>query len=375
MCATGLGLRPACIGLRSTRLGLGGGLHALVFAPFLHRVPAVLTALRGCIPAVRAAPRIGAGCPNLLEPLARFRIAEGRVPAMTRIVLPGDRSHVGSHDIPVHSHMGDVIVDHGDMALMPVGTAEEEVGRDHDAGTPEEARPVRVDDVVRRRPPVDRRVRRPPPRPVDDDRVVVRHVDDLGRGLADGDDLALARDAHLLARAEVAGRLGAPAQTLHRVHDVGLLREESLAQPLRPVELLVHHGEDLRERRQRLDAGVPVHALDRPYRVLTLQAGVGARPAGRLHHLQRVGGRHQDLRQQRIGIERYRRQHLVELRLPEGDPVLGERLRERDRCREQQDERPYGHRIQDLIHSSLLLADTYSNASRALPHVTKCKFL
>jgi len=44
-----------------------------------------------------------------------------------------------------------------------------------------------------------------------------------------------------------------------------------------------------------------------------LRLGFGLRPARRLDHFQGISRRHQGLRQQGIGIERHRRQELVEL--------------------------------------------------------------
>ena len=51
--------------------------------------------------------------------------------------------------------------------------------------------------------------------------------------------------------------------------------------------------------------------------VVAAQAGIGARPARRLDHFDRIRRRHEDLRQQRVRIERDRREHLVELGLGE----------------------------------------------------------
>jgi len=65
---------------------------------------------------------------------------------------------------------------------------------------------------------------------------------------------------------------------------------------------------------------------------------VGPDPPVRLDDLQRVRGRHEDLRQERIGIQGDRRQHLVEFLLPERrDVVLCEN---RDRDGHQDDQEP-----------------------------------
>ena len=102
---------------------------------------------------------------------------------------------------------------------------------------------------------------------------------------------------------------------LCRRHHVRLLREERVAELLRPVELLAHHREHLRERRQRFHGRIPGFLLQRILERLVLEAGVDLDPALGLDDLQRIGGRHQNLYEELIGIERDRRHELLELLL------------------------------------------------------------
>ena len=154
------------------------------------------------------------------------------------------------------------------------------------------------------------------PGAIDHDGVVDRHVDDLG---IDGHDLddrlgGLLHDHGLLRRGgERSLSLGPRAQPLDGIHQVLLLAQEGVAELLRPVEPVVHHGEHLREKDERLHAVVP---RLRPQRVIegpALQARVGLDKARRLDHFERIGGGHQDLRQQGVGIEGDRGGDLLQL--------------------------------------------------------------
>ena len=110
------------------------------------------------------------------------------------------------------------------------------------------------------------------------------------------------------------------------------LRQESVAEVLNPFGLFAEHGQHLREGDQRLHAGVPRLVLHRFHCIVTLQAAVGERPLGSFRNILRIGGCHQHLRQERVGKERDRRQHLVELLGIEFGRVCGTYL-----CGEQQE--------------------------------------
>jgi hypothetical protein len=105
------------------------------------------------------------------------------------------------------------------------------------------------------------RIRRIPPGSVDHDRVVTGNIDNFR--IYRHNLYSLTLDNHLLLRGrfEIAGGMSFLPQSLNGVHDIGLLSQESFTQPLRPVRLLGHQVEDLRKRRERLDAEVPVHPV------------------------------------------------------------------------------------------------------------------
>jgi hypothetical protein len=105
------------------------------------------------------------------------------------------------------------------------------------------------------------RIRRIPPGSVDNYRVVIGNIDNFRIYRRNLDTLTL--DNHLLLRGslEIAGGISFLPQSLNGVHDIVLLGQESFTQPLCPGRLLSHHAEDLRKRRERLDAQVPVHPV------------------------------------------------------------------------------------------------------------------
>src|SRR5262245_57728255 len=171
-------------------------------------------------------------------------------------------------------------------------------------------------DIAGRRPVV-RRIGRIGPRTVDDGGIVVGHVDRIGLRRLDGDDLLVLlladHDLLLLGRGQLVVGVRLRAQPLNRIHDVRLLRQHGVAELLRPVELRAHHGEHRRRRCELLEAVVPALLVDRGLELIALEILVLGGPAVGLHHLERIGRGDQHLRQQRIGIERDRRQQRVEL--------------------------------------------------------------
>src|SRR6056297_3347993 len=108
-----------------------------------------------------------------------------------------------------------------DAALRPVEAAEKEARRDAYARTPVETRVAVV--VVRWRRPDDGRIGRPPPAPVDQERVVVGHVDDPRGGRLDDDGFFFPHDPRVLGVFETAVGVRARAQELDGVHHVLLL--------------------------------------------------------------------------------------------------------------------------------------------------------
>src|SRR5262249_33278320 len=96
---------------------------------------------------------------------------------------------------------------------------------------------------------------------VDDGRIVIGHVNRVGIFLLDDDDLFVLNlfdaDILLFVALQLVIRLRFGTQALDRIHDVGLLSEHRIAELLRPVELVVHHGEYAWRRHQRFYAVVP----------------------------------------------------------------------------------------------------------------------
>ncbi len=143
------------------------------------------------------------------------------------------------------------------------------------------------------------RRRRIPPTAVHHRRVVRRHIHHVRLGRFHHiDRLAALRLGlhHLLrGRLQVPGRIGLGTQTLHRIHHVLLLRQESVAKLLRPVEILVHLLQHLRHGGERFDCRIPGLLRHGILERLAADLGIGLDPARRLNDLQRIGRCHQDL--------------------------------------------------------------------------------
>ena len=92
--------------------------------------------------------------------------------------------------------------------------------------------------------------------------IVGRRIHEFGTGWLDDDALAFGRHSLLGVGSECSCGCSLVPKTLDRIHDVRLLDHDGIAQLFGPVELLVHHPQDLRKRRQGLDAGVPRLGLD-----------------------------------------------------------------------------------------------------------------
>ena len=162
-----------------------------------------------------------------------------------------------------------------------------------------------------------RRIRGIPPWPVDNYRIVARHINNLGIYRYNFDHLTFNNHLLLFGSLEIARSLGLLPQSLNGVHDTGLLSQESFTQSLCPGCLLSHHVEDLRKRRERLHAQVPVHFVQGVVECVSLEVRVCLQPAVRFHNLVWIRRRYEDLCEKRIRIERNRRKHLVQLSLAE----------------------------------------------------------
>src|SRR5512139_2263341 len=306
---------------------LSGRLTPPVHGPCLP-APARPVAVPARLPAGRGLP------PAPLAVLLRGRVVPvGDALPVTGVVLPFPRTALAPLPFPLVFSAVDVLVDVRVPVIVDVHVAPVPVAipprvpprrPDRDpGGEGKGGRAVRVgvDGVWR--------VGGVCPRAVHHRGVVRRHVDDLRAGLLDDDDLRILLDHHLLLlrRLQVPGIVRLLPELLDGVQHVLLLREERVPDLLRPVELVGHHLEDLGEVHERLDARVPLLLLERLRQRVALELLVLLHPVVGLHDLQGIGGRHQELGQEVVRVERYRRQQLVQLLLGEGLPLrLGLRL-------------------------------------------------
>jgi hypothetical protein len=158
-----------------------------------------------------------------------------------------------------------------------------------------------------------RRKRRPPPCPVDHYRVVTGHIDNCRISGFNLDILTFDNNLLLGGCHEIARITGLRPQSLNGCRDIGLLSHESVTHPLCPRHLRSHHGQYLRESRQRLYGLVPLHLLQGAIERVPRKARVCLYPLVRSRNISRICSRDKDLCQQGIRIERYWRKHLVKL--------------------------------------------------------------
>ncbi|MNW84026.1 hypothetical protein D3C86_131920 [compost metagenome] len=162
-------------------------------------------------------------------------------------------------------------------------------------------------------------IRRIRPGAIHHRRVVAGHVDHLRiRRLDHHDGLVIGRAGrHRLLRRtlQVARLLGLGAQPLDRIHDGLRLRQEGVADGLHPFRLPAHHVHDRGERHQGFDAGIPGLAFDCLGGLVAGFGSVRGRPFRGRRDVVGIGGPHEDLRQQRIRIQRHGRHQLVQLRV------------------------------------------------------------
>ena len=240
-------------------------------------------------------------------------------------------------------------LDDAHVAVAPIVVTEEKPVSNHDGGTPEKSAVAGVIAITRPRRPAHGLVVRPPPAAIDHHRVVVRDVHHIRVAVAHDDRALLPDHPHMFGFLEVARLVGTLAQGLDRLHDLLLLGEEGIPQAARPLKVLVHPGQYLRERQHRLDAGIPGLFFGGTHGVLALQLGTRAGKARRLHHLERISGGHQELRQQLVGIQGHGGQHLVEFCLGEQRDIrrcrlLGQRERGKTQGKNrQQPQNKLGH--------------------------------
>ena len=203
---------------------------------------------------------------------------------------------------------------------------------------------------------------------VDDAGVIIGNIHRIGIRRLDGDDLLVRHllnlDGLLLGRCQLVVGLRLGAQTLDGIHHVRLLGHDRIAELLRPIELGAHHRQHVRCRYQRLDALIPILLVDGGLQRIAFEILVGLQPTFGLHDIERVGGRHQHLGQQRVRIERNRRHELIKFGGLQGLRICrgrGGRRRLRHRADRRQDDHgqqqgldsPQHHRRLRLVWRSL----------------------
>jgi hypothetical protein len=106
-----------------------------------------------------------------------------------------------------------------------------------------------------------RRVVRVGPSSEGNHRLIKRNMD-LARRHRRDDDLAVAvGDAAVLVGREVSGRERLAAQSLHRVHHQGPVCGEDRAHEIAPISVIIQHAQHRRRDSERLQAGIPCHAV------------------------------------------------------------------------------------------------------------------
>ncbi|CAB3880207.1 hypothetical protein LMG3410_03259 [Achromobacter aegrifaciens] len=302
----------------------GYGLPGTAFERLRRALARGIAGVRRCRCARRAAPLrpvLHAGLTLAVEALAAGLVGIRRIAAVGRVVLPG-RSIVV--DVVAVDALVDVDVVVAvdvdvDVVMPPVEPAPHGVDRSHAQAEADAGHQRGGEHRARRRRIVVRRIGGIGPGAVHHRRVVAGHVHHLRIGRLDHHDGLVVGGAGgdlLLRRAlQVAGLLRLDAQPLDRIHDGVGLRQEGVAHGFHPVRLAAHHVHDRGEGHQGFDAGIPGLALDRLDGLVSGFRGVGGRPFGGRRDIVGVGRTHEDLREQRIRIQRHGRHQLIQLRV------------------------------------------------------------
>ena len=144
-------------------------------------------------------------------------------------------------------------------------------------------------------------------RAVDHCGVVAGNVNDLRFSLLNHDDSlvfdGLRLHFLLLGGFKVSSTLGLHAHALNRFHHVILLRQKGITQVGGPLDVFCKLFDHIGQRRHGLHAGIPVFFLESVHQRLVFQVLVLRQPLLKLDDFQRIGGRSENLGEQRIRIE------------------------------------------------------------------------
>src|SRR5271170_8019700 len=149
--------------------------------------------------------------------------------------------------------------------------------------------------------------------PVHQPRIIGGDIDHVRCSRLNDDIRALRLDGLLLRVLQIAGLLRFLAHHLNRVHYVLFLVVVGVTERRGPGDIFVHVSQHGGERAEGFHAGVPgllVHGLGEG---VALQIGIGLHPAVGFDDLRWKSGRRQNLRHERVRIERDRRYQLIQL--------------------------------------------------------------
>src|SRR5271166_6594587 len=148
---------------------------------------------------------------------------------------------------------------------------------------------------------------------VDDPGIVFRHINDLWIRRFNDDGIPLVRDGFLLGALQVPGQLRSLTHRLNRVKHILLAIYVRLSERRGPRQILIHHAQQPTYLCEGLYTGIPRLGIDRLGEGISLQIGMLLQPPVRFDDLRRISRRGQDLRDQRIRIQRDRRDQLLQL--------------------------------------------------------------
>jgi hypothetical protein len=250
---------------------------------------------------------------DLAIPLAGFLISIKNTPPMPHVMLPCICSDIGTTDgYAIDVYVSVDICVHPVMVPIPV-TPCKKPGWAHHAKKGERKYNPRY--CISRRIIPERRIIGIPPRPINYGGVINRYINHIRIYGLDHNGIPLRNHLLLFAGLQVVRFLGLFPQFLDRIHHGILLAEEGISELLGPLQLLAHHGQDLRERNQGLYAGIPIMLVQFCVQLIALETFGLPNPTVCHYNLEGIRGGHQDLGQQRIGIQGNRRQHLIQFRL------------------------------------------------------------